>query len=161
MTRSVLITGAANGLGLVISRHLWQQGYQVAMADLNLDTVTRSAQEIDPSQQRLLPLALDIRQPQQFSDALTQIRARFGELDVLVNNAALTLTTPIMEIDVEEFDRVTSTNLRGTSSAARPSAAISASASRAALLTSRRWPGKTAVPPPAPTMQPPRAALLR
>lgn len=114
MTRSVLITGAANGLGLVISRHLWQQGYQVAMADLNLDTVTRSAQEIDPSQQRLLPLALDIRQPQQFSDALAQIRARFGELDVLVNNAALTLTTPIMEIDVEEFDRVTSINLRGT-----------------------------------------------
>ncbi|MGU7802411.1 SDR family NAD(P)-dependent oxidoreductase, partial [Escherichia coli] len=45
---------------------------------------------------------------------LAQIRARFGELDVLVNNAALTLTTPIMEIDVEEFDRVISTNLRGT-----------------------------------------------
>ncbi|MGR7572266.1 SDR family NAD(P)-dependent oxidoreductase [Klebsiella aerogenes] len=114
MTRSVLITGAANGLGLVISRHLWQQGYQVAMADVNFDAVTRSVQEIDPSQQRLLPLELDIRQPQQFSDALAQIRARFGELDVLVNNAALTLTTPIMEIDVEEFDRVTSTNLRGT-----------------------------------------------
>lgn len=114
MTRSVLITGAANGLGLVISRHLWQQGYQVAMADVNFDAVTRSAQEIDPSQQRLLPLELDIRQPQQFSDALAQIRTRFGELDVLVNNAALTLTTPIMEIDVEEFDRVTSTNLRGT-----------------------------------------------
>ncbi|EPG9693753.1 SDR family NAD(P)-dependent oxidoreductase [Klebsiella aerogenes] len=114
MTRSVLITGAANGLGLVISRHLWQQGYQVAMADVNFDAVTRSAQEIDPSQQRLLPLELDIRQPQQFSDALAEIRTRFGELDVLVNNAALTLTTPIMEIDVEEFDRVTSTNLRGT-----------------------------------------------
>ncbi|MGG7979601.1 SDR family oxidoreductase [Klebsiella aerogenes] len=114
MTRSVLITGAANGLGLVISRHLWQQGYQVAMADVNFDVVTRSAQEIDPSQQRLLPLELDIRQPQQFSDALAEIRTRFGELDVLVNNAALTLTTPIMEIDVEEFDRVTSTNLRGT-----------------------------------------------
>ena len=59
-------------------------------------------------------LALDIREPQQFSDALAQSRARFGELDVLVNNAALTLTTPIMEIAVEEFDRVTSTNLRGT-----------------------------------------------
>ncbi|EMZ5810549.1 SDR family oxidoreductase [Klebsiella aerogenes] len=114
MTRSVLITGAANGLGLVISRHLWQQGYQVAMADVNFDAVTRSAQEIDPSQQQLLPLELDIRQPQQFSDALAEIRTRFGELDVLVNNAALTLTTPIMEIDVEEFDRVTSTNLRGT-----------------------------------------------
>ncbi|MFV0608935.1 SDR family NAD(P)-dependent oxidoreductase [Klebsiella aerogenes] len=114
MTRSVLITGAANGLGLVISRHLWQQGYQVAMADVNFDAVTRSAQEIDPSQQQLLPLELDIRQPQQFSDALAEIRTRFGELDVLVNNAALTLTTPIMEIDVEEFDRVSSTNLRGT-----------------------------------------------
>lgn len=114
MKRSVLITGAANGLGLVISRHLWQQGYQVVMADLNLDAATRSAQEIDADLQRLLPLALDIREPQQFSDALAQSRARFGELDVLVNNAALTLTTPIMEIAVEEFDRVTSTNLRGT-----------------------------------------------
>lgn len=49
MTRSVLITGAANGLGLVISRHLWQQGYQVAMADLNLDTVTRSARRSIPA----------------------------------------------------------------------------------------------------------------
>lgn len=114
MKRSVLITGAANGLGLVISRHLWQQGYQVVMADLNLDAATRSAQEIDADLERLLPLALDIREPQQFSDALAQSRARFGELDVLVNNAALTLTTPIMEIAVEEFDRVTSTNLRGT-----------------------------------------------
>jgi 3-oxoacyl-[acyl-carrier protein] reductase len=114
MKRSVLITGAANGLGLVISRHLWQQGYQVAMADLTLDAATQSAQAIDAGLERLLPLALDIREPQQFSDALAQTRARFGELDVLVNNAALTLTTPIMEIPVDEFDRVTSTNLRGT-----------------------------------------------
>jgi 3-oxoacyl-[acyl-carrier protein] reductase len=114
MKRSVLITGAANGLGLVISRHLWQQGYQVTMADLTLDAATQSAQAIDAGLERLLPLALDIREPQQFSDALAQTRARFGELDVLVNNAALTLTTPIMEIPVDEFDRVTSTNLRGT-----------------------------------------------
>ena len=114
MKRSVLITGAANGLGLVISRHLWQQGYQVAMADLSLDAATQSAQAIDAGLERLLPLALDIRDPQQFSAALAQTCARFGELDVLVNNAALTLTTPIMEITVDEFDRVTSTNLRGT-----------------------------------------------
>lgn len=114
MTRTVLVTGAANGLGLTISRHLWQQGYRVAMADISLDAACESAREIDADRQRLLPLALDIREPDQFHAALAQICAHFGELDVLVNNAALTLTTPIMEISIEEFDRVTSTNLRGT-----------------------------------------------
>ncbi|WP_434583194.1 SDR family NAD(P)-dependent oxidoreductase [Klebsiella sp. R390] len=114
MNRTVLVTGAANGLGLVISRHLWEQGYQVAMADISLDAARQSARQIDADQQRLLPLALDIREAEQFQAALDQVCHHFGALDVLVNNAALTLTTPIMEITVEEFDRVTSTNLRGT-----------------------------------------------
>ncbi|WP_174509698.1 SDR family NAD(P)-dependent oxidoreductase [Klebsiella oxytoca] len=114
MNRTVLVTGAANGLGLVISRHLWEQGYQVAMADISLDAARQSARQIDADQQRLLPLALDIREAGQFQATLDQVCRHFGALDVLVNNAALTLTTPIMEIGVEEFDRVTSTNLRGT-----------------------------------------------
>lgn len=114
MNRTVLVTGAANGLGLVISRHLWEQGYQVAMADISLDAARQSARQIDVDQQRLLPLALDIREAEQFQAALAQVCSHFGALDVLVNNAALTLTTPIMEITVEEFDHVTSTNLRGT-----------------------------------------------
>lgn len=114
MTRTVLVTGAGSGLGLTISRHLWQLGYQVAMADIAIDIACEGARQIDTDRRRLLPLALDIREPEHFHAALAQIDERFDGLDVLVNNAALTLTTPIMEISVEEFDRVTSTNLRGT-----------------------------------------------
>ncbi len=47
MTRTVLITGASGSLGLTISRHLWQLGYQVAMADIAIDAAGEGARQID------------------------------------------------------------------------------------------------------------------
>ena len=47
MTRTVLVTGAGSGLGLTISRHLWQLGYQVAMADIAIDIACEGAPQVD------------------------------------------------------------------------------------------------------------------
>lgn len=114
MTQTALVTGAAAGLGNVIARHLLAQGFQVVMTDVDAVRVQQAADRIDNGQGKVLALALDIRQPQDFSRALEAARAKFGSLEVLVNNAALTLATPVMEIEVDEFDRVMTTNLRGT-----------------------------------------------
>ncbi len=159
MTRTVLVTGAGSGLGLTISRHLWQLGYQVAMADIAIDIACEGARQIDADRRRLLPLALDIREPEHFHAALAQIDERFGGLDVLVNNAALTLTTPIMEISVEEFDRAPAPTCGAPFSAVRLLAVILVNADRATLSISPRWRDKTAAPPPAPIMQPRKAAF--
>lgn len=112
MTQTVLVTGAASGLGNVIATHLLAQGDQVVFTDVDADRVKAAAAHCDS--ERVLALALDIRQPQDFDRALTATLERFGSLQVLVNNAALTLATPVMDISVDEFDRVISTNLRGT-----------------------------------------------
>lgn len=112
MTQTVLVTGAASGLGKTIADSLLEQGFQVVLTDVDAGRARQAADELDNG--RVLALGLDIRQPQDFERALTAILARFGSLEVLVNNAALTLATPVMEIDVDEFDRVISTNLRGT-----------------------------------------------
>lgn len=114
MTQTALVTGAAAGLGNVIATHLLAQGFQVVMTDVDAVRVQQAADRIDNGQGKVLALALDIRQPQDFSRALEAARATFGSLEVLVNNAALTLATPVMEIEVDEFDRVMTTNLRGT-----------------------------------------------
>ena len=114
MTQTALVTGAAAGLGNVIATHLLAQGFQVVMTDVDAVRVQQAADRIDNGQGKVLALALDIRQPQDFSRALEAARAKFGSLEVLVNNAALTLATPVMEIEVDEFDRVMTTNLRGT-----------------------------------------------
>lgn len=114
MTQTVLVTGAAAGLGNVIATHLLSQGYQVVLSDVSLARAQQAVDKLDNGAGHVLALELDIRQPQAFEQALKAIEARFGSLEVLVNNAALTLATPVMEIDVEEFDQVISTNLRGT-----------------------------------------------
>lgn len=109
-----LVTGAASGLGALICRALWQAGYCVALGDLSLEAARQAAQAVDPSGARTLALKLDVRQPDNFAEVIKRVTSHFGGLQVLVNNAALTLTTPVMEIDVDEFDRVIATNLRGT-----------------------------------------------
>lgn len=112
MTQTALITGAAAGLGNVIAAHLLEQGFQVVLTDVDAARAQQAADALDSD--NVLALGLDIRQPEDFIRALDATLARFGSLQVLVNNAALTLATPVMEIGVEEFDRVITTNLRGT-----------------------------------------------
>lgn len=112
MTQTALITGAATGLGNVIAAHLLEQGFQVVLTDVDATRAQQAADALDSD--NVLALGLDIRQPEDFTRALEATLARFGSLQVLVNNAALTLATPVMEIGVEEFDRVITTNLRGT-----------------------------------------------
>lgn len=112
MTQTALVTGAAAGLGKVIAAHLLEQGFQVVLTDVDAARAQQAVDALDHD--NVLALGLDIRQPEDFTRALDATVARFGSLEVLVNNAALTLATPVMEIGVDEFDRVISTNLRGT-----------------------------------------------
>jgi len=114
MTQTVLVTGAAAGLGNVIATHLLEQGFQVVLTDVDVNRAREVADRLDDGQGKVLALGLDICQPQDFARALEATIERFGSLEVLVNNAALTLATPVMDIPVEEFDRVIATNLRGT-----------------------------------------------
>lgn len=114
MTQTVLVTGAAAGLGNVIAAHMLEQGFQVVLTDVDAVRAQQAADRLDNGAGQVLALGLDIRQPQDFERALQATLECFGSLEVLVNNAALTLATPVMDIDVEEFDRVISTNLRGT-----------------------------------------------
>lgn len=110
----VMVTGAGSGLGESIAALLLETGYRVVFADLSRDAAERAVQRSGASPAEALHITLDVREKSDFQSALSQIQGHFGQLHALVNNAALTLTTPVMDIEPEEFDRVISTNLRGT-----------------------------------------------
>ncbi|WP_271408728.1 SDR family NAD(P)-dependent oxidoreductase [Pseudomonas sp. Q1-7] len=112
MTQVALVTGAAQGLGLAIASRLFAAGYAVVITDLSLERAQAAADRLDPSGQRSLALKLDVSSKADFEAALAAVMARFGALHVAVNNAAMTLTTPVMQISPEEFDRVLSLNTR-------------------------------------------------
>lgn len=114
MTQVALVTGAAQGLGKSIAEQLLNAGYRVVISDRSLESAQATATELDATGERVLALKLDVSSKADFEDALAAVVAHWGQLQVVVNNAAMTMTTPVMQISPEEFDRVVSVNQRGT-----------------------------------------------
>ena len=114
MNQVALVTGAAQGLGNIIARRLHAAGYKLVLTDRTEDMARTAAAQLDASGDTVLPLALDVMQKTAFEAALAAVQQRWGGLHVVVNNAAITPTTPVMQITPEEFDTVLAINLRGT-----------------------------------------------
>lgn len=114
MTRTALVTGAARGLGQVIASRLLHEGWNVAFSDSDGDAARAAASAAESTARRSMALALDVTRKEDFVSALNDLRDRWGAVHLLVNNAALTRSTPVMDIGVEEFDAVLAVNLRGT-----------------------------------------------
>lgn len=114
MSQVALVTGAAQGLGQIIAGHLHAAGYKVAITDRTEELARAAAGRLDPSGETVMALALDVKRKADFEAALQAVLARWGGLQVAVNNAAMTPTTPVMKITAEEFDEVLTVNLRGT-----------------------------------------------
>jgi 3-oxoacyl-[acyl-carrier protein] reductase len=108
-----LVTGGAQGLGAHIVRALNMSGFRVGIGDIDAGACESLAAAIDPSGKTVLPISLDVRQEEQFAAARDALVARWGSVEVLVNNAAVTFARPVLEIPVEEFDAVIAVNLRG------------------------------------------------
>lgn len=116
-SRVVLVTGATGGIGRVVATRFATEGDRVVLADLDLATVERVAREIEgevPGAQ-LLPLAMDQSSVESLKAGAEAIKAWSGSLDViaLVAGTVQSHGAPVLELDVEEWDRVHNTNLRG------------------------------------------------
>lgn len=112
--RTVMITGGAQGLGAAIARRFRAAGYNVAIGDVAKDAADLLAAELADGDDRALAIALDVREKSSLEHALGSTIGRFGKVDVLINNAAMTQICPVFEITAEQFDAVLAVNLRGT-----------------------------------------------
>ena len=109
--KSALITGAARGIGRVFAEAYVGEGAIVAIADINLKAAERTAAEIGPS---AYAVRLDVTDQASIEAAIKSVEARCGGIDVLVNNAALFVLAPIVEIGRASYDRLFSVNVAGT-----------------------------------------------
>lgn len=112
-----LVTGGAGGLGLAFSQALARAGADVALVDVNADTLAAAVQRLQAElpQRRFLPMACDVRVPSAVQQAVAAIRQGLGRVDILVNNAGGSLHTPkaLREIQEEHWDLVLDVNLKG------------------------------------------------
>ena len=107
MPRTAVVTGAARGLGEAIARRLDADGYHVVLADVNRAGVDELAADLGSG-------ATAVEHDVRSLDSWGRLRTEVGAVDVLVNNAARTEFGSFWEIDLDEWDDVLATNLRGT-----------------------------------------------
>jgi 3-oxoacyl-[acyl-carrier protein] reductase len=113
MPRSVLVTGAADGIGRGIATLFAQRGERVALLDYNAEKLARTTDELREAGGQVMGIAIDVRDSAQIADAVTQVVAAFGGIDVAVNNAAVYPNTAVIDMSEDEWDQVLDTNLKG------------------------------------------------
>jgi NAD(P)-dependent dehydrogenase (short-subunit alcohol dehydrogenase family) len=110
MRKVWLVTGSGQGLGRAIAEAALERGDSVVATTRNRDDVEDLAEQYGD---RVLPLALDVRERSAAAPALASAIARFGRLDVLVNNAARGLSCAVEEASEQEVRDLFDTNLFG------------------------------------------------
>lgn len=103
------ITGASRGFGLEIARAALDRGNSVVACARNPEAVERALVR----RERLLPVALDVTNPQQAQTAVDAALSKYGKIDVLVNNAGRGLVGAVEEASPEEIRSIFAVNVEG------------------------------------------------
>lgn len=109
--RCAILTGSGGGLGRAIAVRLAASGFRLLVTDFDHDLAQETARQCGA---QALALRLDVTNRDDFIAARDLACQTWGGAGVLINNAALTRTTPLFEITPEEFDAVTAVSLKGT-----------------------------------------------
>ena len=109
--KSALITGAARGIGLAFAKAYVAKGARVAIADIDLDRAKMAAAEIGDA---AVAVKMDVSDPASIDAGVQDAIAALGQIDILINNAAIFSAAPIVEITHADYRRVFDINVSGT-----------------------------------------------
>jgi len=122
--RSALITGASSGLGRAFADMLARAGAAVALAARRRDSLEEARQQIEAAGGRAIAVAMDVTNATSVAAAVDDAAQWQGRLDILINNAGVTLTKPFLELSEAEWDQQVDTNLKGAFLVAQAAAKI-------------------------------------
>ncbi len=111
--RTAFVTGASYGVGAATALALAKAGFGLAVSATRAENLKSTSAAIEASGVQALPIVLDLRSQQSIAESVKAITARFGHLDLLVNNAAGFLRKSAIDVTREEWDELMAINLRG------------------------------------------------
>jgi citronellol/citronellal dehydrogenase len=119
--KTLFVTGGSRGIGLAIALRAAADGANVAIAAKTVEphpklegTIHSAAADIEKAGGKALPLAVDVREEASVKAAMEQTAAKFGGIDIVVNNASAISLTPVAATDMKRFDLMMGINARGT-----------------------------------------------
>lgn len=109
--KTALITGAARGIGFAFAKAYVREGARVAIADIDIERARTSAADIGNA---AIAVEMDVTSQDSIENAVKETVAALGQIDILINNAAIFSAAPIVEIDRKDYQRVFDINVSGT-----------------------------------------------
>ncbi len=111
-SKTVIVTGASSGLGFAIAQAFLQRGDKVVGNARTLERLQAAAARFDAAD-NFHPVAGDIADPATARRIVSEAIGRFGQVDVLVNNAGIFNAKPFTEYSAQDLDALVATNLKG------------------------------------------------
>lgn len=109
--KSALITGSARGIGLAFAEAYVREGARVAIADIDIGRARDAAAGLGEA---AIAVEMDVTRQDSIDAAVSATADSFGQIDILINNAAIFTAAPIVEIDRADYARVFEINVAGT-----------------------------------------------
>ena len=115
VTRNAVVTGAARGIGRAIALRLAADGLNVALNDVksNKDQLEDVAKIILKQKRKAVAIVADVSESASVESIVTQTAEALGSLDVMVANAGISQVIPLLDLPVEDWDRMMAVNARG------------------------------------------------
>ncbi|XP_064547729.1 hydroxysteroid dehydrogenase-like protein 2 isoform X1 [Drosophila montana] len=119
--KTLFITGASRGIGKAIALKAARDGANIVIAAKTAEphpklpgTIYTAAEEIERAGGKALPCIVDVRDEKQVQQAVEAAVAKFGGIDIVINNASAISITPTLETDMKRYDLMQNINTRGT-----------------------------------------------
>lgn len=108
--KTAIVTGGV-GIGYGIAYRLAEAGAKVVVASLHLESSSSAVEEITKNGFVASPIQADVSKEEEVSRMINETVSLYGSVDILVNNAGIYPNTPVMDMAIDEFERVLDTNL--------------------------------------------------
>ncbi|MDA9648981.1 SDR family oxidoreductase [Alphaproteobacteria bacterium] len=112
--KNVCITGAGNGIGKAIAIAMSKEAYNVICADINFEEAKKTVEIISSNNGSGLAIKTDVTNILDIKDMVNKVVEQFGSLDIMVNNAGVTRTSSIMDLNEKDWDWIHNVNAKGT-----------------------------------------------
>ncbi|GHA97248.1 short-chain dehydrogenase [Streptomyces tendae] len=122
-TRVALVTGAGSGIGKAIARRLVDEGACVVVADLNAENAAAVAEELG-GDDKAVAVTVDVTSEEQIAEAFQASVLAFGGVDLVVNNAGISISKPLLETSAKDWDLQHDIMARGSFLVSREAARV-------------------------------------
>lgn len=110
----VIITGATSGIGLACAKYFAEQGFKTVMSGRNETKLNEIANNLNHNGLTIYPIVADISKIKECENLINKTIERFGRIDILINNAGISMRAMFKDLELDVIEKVIDTNFWGT-----------------------------------------------